>query len=412
MIESKDGIICVRPEVEEPIVEVKRIKLTEEDMTLLKENFKFLEDNLDWFKENSAYWENKCLFEEWYPEWYPIIDLIFPEEDDYYTIEIDNFNTYIKEFKSMKAEDNLLITPKFAYLKVIPNYTEENFEKFDDCWKILTKHKTFVSYQSSCFIPALEVIKEGLYDEERGVFPSYNSEYLVVEYNWEWNLDLKTAKESIIIYKYLLASKFWISFTDENYIEFSQGVEEWGDEDVLEEEYIQDYPIECINDYVEAQMISNPYIRYTLLFRILEYISVSSNHAELLNDVNIKLEEFSWKNIEWTDIKEIVWIIKNKKIANDYIKTLLDIISIESDVDLLPTYIKGKVVDGPVVDIKKLSSFITNTRHKYSHANPNYNNKGNECRDEDVEEFNIFMDRLVQKSIDWYISLDDYLKIK
>ena len=411
MIESEKWVICL--DTEDDNSRPKEIKkLTDKEKELLINSINYLEENCEWFKGHKNDWLYDDLLENWYEEWEKFINLIFPTQDDDFDIDIDEFNNYIEDFKTIKFEKNLIITNKTAYLKVIPNFTEENYSLYmENCLEINTDDNISIYYDEWCFIPWLFIIKEEMYEEDL-IFPTWgDNQYIVINKKWWWNLTFEECRNNIIIYKYLAEVNLWLSFVHDNLF-FNSITREIDDEFILEWDYKIDYPIDCLKDYTEACIITNPQIKYTLLFRVLEYISVSSNHAELLKDVYMKLEEFKWKNIEWTDIKEVVWLIKSKKITGDYIKTLLNFITIESFIDLLPGYIRGEVLDGKNIDIKILADFLTNTRHKYSHAKPNYNNKSFECKDDDIEEFNIFIDKLVQESIGWYTTLDDYLKIK
>lgn len=417
MIESEKWIIDIDTE-NDNLINKKKVQFTEEQKKVLEKNIKYLEDNFEWFNDKNNFDEEwfiynyKELLEHWYDEWNYTLDLCFPTEDDYYNIKVDDFNNYIEEYRYLRFEQNIYLTKKYAYLKILPNFLSEEYESFYfNCWKIKTNTNISISIEESSFIPALDMVQEDWYNEDRWIYPSWNNSYLFIEKEWWNDLTIKECIDNIAIYKYLAETKLGLTLVNDTLL-FDNSENKHDDTFILEWDYIKDYPMDCIKDYIEAKAITNPKVRYTLLFRVLEYISVSSNHAELIENVNTKLKEFEWKSIKWTDIKEIVWIIKSKKITDDYIKTLLDMISIKSFIDLLPTYIKDKVFDGIDIDIKKLSSFLTNTRHRYSHAKPNYNIKEYECKDEDIEEFNIFIDKLVQESIDWYINLDDYLKIK
>ena len=149
----------------------KKIKLTEEKKWILQENIKYLVDNFQWFKElDGEIEEYSWLFEEWYREWDFTIDLYFPAEDDSYNINIYDFNTYIDEYKTLNFVDNIYITNKYAYLKVIPNFTEENYNLYmENCWEVFTSNNISVSYEEWSFIPALDIIQEEGYDEDRWI---------------------------------------------------------------------------------------------------------------------------------------------------------------------------------------------------------------------------------------------------
>ncbi len=370
-------------------------------------NLEYMSEKFEFILEMNENWEFNGVFEDDFDIQNDTIPLFFPEDDTEVNLTLTEFNKYVEDYKTHCFFANCLKAGNTYYLSVNPNISENNYELFYNLWILETSPWIYIKHESESIIPWFKMVEERVYDEDVWIYALMNNHYLCLINNTWKDLWENTIKENFLKFKFLVASKLWITFyEDENQYE---------DYDIsytLEWKDYNEYPIECMQDYVISKNVNTPWIKNLLLFKILEFISITSQHVDLISSIYGELEKFESKELKWTDIKWIIEIIKQKKVSTDYIWSLLKVIDISDIEKLLPEIIYNDIHIDWKIDIKRLSSWLTNTRNKYAHSTPNYNSKERECWDDGIKNFNNFIDKLVLKSIYWYISLEDYLKIK
>lgn len=392
-------------------------KITKEDYDLLIENAKYLEENIDWFKRNPILddiqeFEDFNLDKEMH---FPI-----PDWDDYADYHVDDFNNWVKEYKTLRKNGKFLITDYYVFLKVERDFSNiDSMEAFYNAPDFLEISWYNIRFEEGSLIPTLYMLNEGHYNDDYWIYVNNNQFYLVIETKWN-NLSNKELEKLFMTFRFLFSSKFHIDFIEDksdynlfllwSMIDYDEIIDEWFNDlnKDWEIERHYEYPYECLVDYVESRAISNSRVKYILLFRILEYVSVSAQYYDLATDVHSKVSEYSW----FSDLKGIIDIVKSKKKSEDNIKSLIEKLETDNILYKLPKSIQDKINEGK--DSKKaITKFLTKTRNKYSHASPNYSNSEEyECPDSDLEQFLYFVDELVKRSLDWYSIQPEYLKIR
>lgn len=392
-----------------------------EENSLIHANIEYLEGNID-----CCYWD--------YEDWSDMVLVTLPPYPDEHEIEIDIFNEAITQLKTVSYYKDYLITDNYIFLQVNTEITHENCELYDQIWEINIWENISVSYEVDSFLAALIQYKNWYTDKELYIWTHY-----IVLYK-DWPIINADITNYFTLFQFEIAKTLWLSFS--NIIE-SQDIDESliGQEISLQCEWTSEYPMECISDYVEAKKISNKEVKYVLFFRVLEYISVTSESIRYNEAIKPKLIPYIWRELLIEDIQEINSILLRDDIkqytkayykktiseldinkrqnllwwrlyCNYYILSLLQVLDISTILPTLPESIYSDVILQWNIKIEELSEVLSYTRHKYSHATPEYKLKWCECNDEELEQLNYFIDWLVLESIKWYMWLPEDLKVK
>lgn len=408
--------------IEEKLID--SIKYLEDKFTIIKNEF----DNLAWEWEERY---SSILSEIWYKEGInenDILNIPFPMEEDYLEMKVKDFILETNNFRNFKEIDWYLYFNDYVLVPTYINIEDLKHkyyiaEKLD--WVIFNfENKVEISYLSKPYLIWLYNILNDNYDDNYNITPL---NYWL--YGIKINISLLDKSANILNYinsfKFILASKYWINFHDHNVVEnlvtdinnYNE-VEEENEINTLNIIKTIEYIPSCdlLEPYIEAKKILNSEVKYLLYYKVLEYISVTALNKDLVNKLFEQLKELEWKTINWNNIKNIIEIVKNNNKTKDsewMIKILLVLLGLKNDeiINKLPASIYSKVWDNEELNLSILSQYLVRTRNKYIHARPNYTVRENECPNEDIIEFNNFMDGLCINSINWFNSLDEYMKI-
>lgn len=190
-------------------------------------------------------------------------------------------------------------------------------------------------------------------------------------------------------------------------------------DDLLEKQY-SIFPLltgkgmeELIRIYNRTLSVNN--LDYIILCftQVIEYIAPTVAREKLNSDVMQKLSSPNVFNPDARYIIELQRIYEiNDKYKNDkeLIKLAIDkVLDIDEIKDILPNFIykfKAKQADissslrGEISS--KLASAISDTRNQIAHAKANYQCKGNECPEEQKEQFVGVLSIIARQAVRWF----------
>lgn len=344
----------------------------------------------------------------------------FPEDeymDQPYSIE--DFLKYTDYIENLQQTDDSTVTCG----KIRQTIIDVDRYKFDYLVPNLVFQSEYISMQiiEDPFLIGLIASKEGLYNEDFGVYPC--SSYMAVELEYKTERKLSKMDEDTLIKSFLyhIASQSGVSIKVGKLIDWEDltGEEKQQEGKPLTTSDLIPYT-DAMEYYVNALSIENNEIKYLYFYKIIEFFSPLVSKKRSYELLNLKLDALSIKNRDHTYLESIFKLtreyevsLKDRELAYTALNECIDIIEI---FEYLPDPIKvrlskkinfkkeeySRLTVDKISELKKeLGIILYDTRNNIVHAKSNYRQTGNECSIEDMEDMNEFISKLCHCLIVW-----------
>jgi len=358
------------------------------------------------------------------------ISIILPRTEHEEEITINELIDIVENAEKGKIIDNYKFENKNMTLIRVQSYDYEKLEVFDNYHGIEKLSHTVlykdIKYDISIDINVTEFGLRIVIDDEFSKYlPPLLDEYFIKISSKETinNCDVEEIYNAFIFEVY---STFGIEFDilprpKIEHLELNNYYESIGTTEDGEEEF---YPnirkLELGNGldelyklYNSTIAIPNPEAQILYFSKVIEYVSQTVINKELINTTLNKLSTREALNPGADFVIELSSIFdKNKSYKKDYeaynitINTCCDIFSIKK---YAPTYLKKLSEIDIYSDQQKLlnayvelSKAISDTRNQIAHAKTNYNRKGMECPENELEEFSLMMKVISEQIVRWF----------
>lgn len=194
----------------------------------------------------------------------------------------------------------------------------------------------------------------------------------------------------------------------------------------------QDYTLNSIEEYnegiklfIEAREAPTPELELFGLYRVFEFFAPIVSRLELYKQLEQKLKDPKVFNPDRQYLESIVELIQNAKNEDrdrEQIKLVfVTTVNILHIVGLTPQSIRPAnwphKIDNTTTKLvlddlnKAIADSLVSTRNRIAHAKSNYVPKSNECPNQDILQFNIFLKKAAAQVIRWYNQLPAYEKV-
>lgn len=312
-------------------------------------------------------------------------------------IRIDNSSVRCGRYRQtiVKEEDNCLLYSSFPTL-----YT-------DNCK---------LSIKNVPFLIGIIAIKEGFYWDDMGIhaFSSYSA--IELEYLGEKRMSMVEENEMIDRYLYYVSSRYSFSVSIGTFVVWSEIETDKTNNNIIHLEDIPAYT-KAMNYYIEALASLNQNVRFLAFYKVLEYFSPMVSKKDYYEVMNKRLDAMNVIGRSYEDLNEVFELAKkyekSQKDSEIPITILSNCVDVETLFVFLPNSIQLRLkknnglrkedgINSKIDEVRKeLSSILYSTRNNIVHAKSNYQKTGFECSEEDMEEMNVFMDKLCQCIIVW-----------
>lgn len=351
------------------------------------------------------------------------IEIGFPDEYDRIEYSIEDFWKYTADLEKIESIGDSTVRNS-SIRQTILDVDEFDYEKYNINQYGLETSDYVIRIISNPILIGLFASREGLCDDNYGITPC--SMYFAVEIEYLNSNKLILEDENKIINRFLffVSSRINISvrigefFTmpDDYYEEYDKGVK---NQSIININDIPEYTL-AMQYYVDALSISNNEIKYLYFYKIIEYFSPLVSKKKSYELLNQKLDTMYVKNKDHKYLESIFQLtrshdisVRDKELANT---VLCECIDISELFEYLPMTIKNRLVkkikfkiedlnklkSDKILDIKKeLGTYLYSTRNSIVHAKSNYELKGNECLESDLDDINVFMSKICYCLIVW-----------
>lgn len=344
----------------------------------------------------------------------------FPEEwdEDNSDYSIEDFLDYTEDLENIKVIDNhSVISGKIrqTILDVNDYYYEHLVPQI-----VFKTDSLSMRIIHNPFLIGIIASRDNKYDEDFGIYPC--SDYMAIEIRYKElpnnneNQNIELIKKSL----YYIASKYDLPISIGQFISWDDITDEEPPQDIIvDESYLLPYS-SAMDLYIKALTIDNADIRYLHFYKIIEYFSPIISKKYSYEQLNQRLDTIhvGGRSHEYLDsifklTKQYEVSLKDSELAFTVLSECIDILTL---FELLPDKIQKKISKDCRFEIKnittlksvevseikkKIGNILYATRNSIVHAKSNYNNTGNECPYEDLEQLNVFMSALCKCLIIW-----------
>lgn len=343
----------------------------------------------------------------------------FPDEWDtdnsYYPIE--DFMRYTENLDDIKVIDNHSVISGNIRQTII-HFNEYYYEHLVPEIKFETD-KYSLEIVSNPFLIGIVASRDGIYNEDFGVFPCSNYKAVEIVYKGE-----KRCEEDDIMFikscLYYIASKYNVPMTIGSF---------WTWDDITDEQNNESLTIgksalipycQAMDYYIEGLTIEKADIKYLHFYKIIEYFSPIVSKKTSYERLNNRLDALQVIERDYEYLESIFNLakqhqisLKDKELANTVLNECIDIALLFT---FLPKGVQksiSKVCHFEIKDIANLSPTIIEgikkeiagilyaTRNSIVHAKSNYTVTGKECPEEELEQLNEFMMKLCECLFVW-----------
>lgn len=373
------------------------------------------------------------------------ITIAFPDEPEYIDYSIDDFLNYTEDIASInKVDDSTVRSSKIV--QTILSGVHAFLPNIDSLEKEVVENEGYtISIQTKPFLIGLISTKEGLFEDDYGIYPC--TEYTVVEivYKEIENIldresEIRIIKEFIfyLSHKYLTPIQLGEFFNFEvrsAYDDFADDIEQDANE-VVEVKRITTQSLlkysNLMDMYIEALSVVNDEIRFLQYYKIIEHCSPIVSKMKAYEQLNRKLDLIPFNNRDYRYLDSIFELTREYDISlrdsELAFTVLLECIDIVQLYEFLPESVKKRLsktyqykneaikYDMELVKLNQIkqgiSSVLYATRNSIVHAKSNYTITGDECNSEDLESLNIFISKLCYCLIAWNNRQPEMFRIK
>ena len=347
------------------------------------------------------------------------IFICFPDEWDedncYYSV--DDFLRYTDDLDNILVIDNHSVITGNVRQTII-SVNEYNYDKLVPDLKFETD-KYSLKIISNPFLIGIIASRDGIYNEDFGVFPC--SDYSVVEIAYK--KEERCEEDDIEFIKtclYYIASKYNVPISIGEFRSWSDLTDEENDDTIIVGSSELIPYCRAMDYYIDGLSIEKEDIKYLHLYKIIEYFSpiVSKKFSyeqlnKMLDALQVVERNFEYLESIFKLTKQYEVSLKDKELANTVLKECVDIVLL---FQFLPDRIQKIISKSCHFDIKNITSLSSSiiedikkeiadvlyaTRNSIVHAKSNYTFTGKECPEEDLGQLNEFMIRLCDCLFVW-----------
>lgn len=365
------------------------------------------------------------------------ICLDFPDDQEVFGIEPEPFLEYMREIKTLRRVDGVIVRTDHIIQATISS-TRVGFTSFEEA---ITSY-TFggdgidVSIIKQPFLVGVLNAKEGRYNEDFGFGAC--EPYTAIEIRIEEGIDEPNVNELIERICFYLTDKTGAAvypwegpdfkelddIMSEEYDEDEEYEDETSPEDENENVELSSLPhfSPLLKMYRQAKEANDPEIQFLQYYKMIEYVSPVVAKSVAYEHLNKRLDMLPRISRDHKYLDSIL------AVARKYDKGLRDdtlaLAAIENCVDVVPLYdmlpkrmlkkVKGTLklqkdtlTDEDINDEqlmglqKQIAGILYSTRNSIVHAKSNYEETGNELKEDELVEANDMMDVIAHSIINW-----------
>lgn len=276
---------------------------------------------------------------------------------------------------------------------------------------------------------ALIILINGLVHPIVGLPEFFSNAFLIIGANGNKQLEL----QAISALQFELLTTYGIEFEMEKI-----DLMIWDDDDLEEFESFEERAEKVVNTfklreslsfdigmemYRTAIEIDDTEFRLLSLYKIIEYYSPIAFRQSALELMRKKLDSPRVLNPDGEFLESIISLVNSlevKRRDRELIKSVFfNCVDIVDLYEFLPNFLKQKIKNKVTYHTKRserdkaigiVSDCLYATRNMVAHAKSNYETSGDECPDEELDDFNYFLIHLAERVIKWYCRLPEYKK--
>lgn len=347
------------------------------------------------------------------------IYIAFPRDEYMETpLSISDFFLYTEKIDSLKQIDSSTVRSDNIRQTIISN--NDSFYNLPIQGRWITTDDYLINIVENPFYIGLIAAKEGIYNEDFGVYACSSYHAIEIVYLTDNRLSEEDEFRLISQLLFALSHKFNDSIAINEYLDWAE-LDEKTSRVHDENNNIQDILIpysSAMDIYIEALSINNNEIRFLYFYKIVEYYSpivAKKTSYELLNQkldvLSISRRDHKYLDSIFDLTRRYDLSIRDKELA---FTILINCIDIAELYQFLPESIRiniGKIFQFQDINIlneekrlsviKKIANILYSTRNSFVHAKSNYFLTGDECKNADIKQLNVFMSKLCYCLIVW-----------
>lgn len=365
------------------------------------------------------------------------ICLDFPDDQEVFGIEPEPFLEYMREIKTLRRVDGVIVRTDHIIQATISS-TRVGFTSFEEA---ITSY-TFggdgidVSIIKQPFLVGVLNAKEGRYNEDFGFGAC--EPYTAIEIRIEEGIDELNVNELIERICFYLTDKTGAAvypwegpdfkelddIMSEEYDEDEEYEDETSPEDENENVELSSLPhfSPLLKMYRQAKEANDPEIQFLQYYKMIEYVSPVVAKSVAYEHLNKRLDMLPRISRDHKYLDSILAVAR--KYDKDLRDDTLALAAIENCVDVVPLYdmlpkrmlkkVKGTLklqkdtlTDEDINDEqlmglqKQIAGILYSTRNSIVHAKSNYEETGNELKEDELVEANDMMDVIAHSIINW-----------
>lgn len=365
------------------------------------------------------------------------ICLDFPDDQEVFGIELEPFLEYMREIKTLRRVDGVIVRTDHIIQATISS-TRVGFTSFEEA---ITSY-TFggdgidVSIIKQPFLVGVLNAKEGRYNEDFGFGAC--EPYTAIEIRIEEGIDEPNVNELIERICFYLTDKTGAAvypwegpdfkelddIMSEEYDEDEEYEDETSPEDENENVELSSLPhfSPLLKMYRQAKEANDLEIQFLQYYKMIEYVSPVVAKSVAYEHLNKRLDMLPRISRDHKYLDSILAVAR--KYDKDLRDDTLALAAIENCVDVVPLYdmlpkrmlkkVKGTLklqkdtlTDEDINDEqlmglqKQIAGILYSTRNSIVHAKSNYEETGNELKEDELVEANDMMDVIAHSIINW-----------
>ena len=368
------------------------------------------------------------------------IRLDFPDDQEVFSIDPEDFLDYMKEINTLRREGDFIVRTDHIIQATISS-ARIGFTSFEDAVTSYSFGADGIAVKviKKPFLVGVMNAKEGHYNEDFGFGAC--EPYTAIEIRLEEGKEEININELIEQICYFLTDKMGVAVYpwegpdfDEMYDtmnEYYDGIDEDDAESDSEDSEDEEVSLDLsslphysllLKMYRQAKEVNDPEIQFLQYYKMIEYVSPIVAKSVAYEHLNKRLDMLPRVSRDHKYLDSIL------SVARKYDKDLRDdslaLATIENCVDVVPLYEmlpkrmlkkvkaslkfqKDTLTDEEITDEqhiglqKQISSILYATRNSIVHAKSNYVPTGNEILDDELADANEMMDVIAHSIINW-----------
>lgn len=337
------------------------------------------------------------------------------EENSHYSVE--DFLRYTKDLNNIQVINNhsvisgntrqtIISLNEYYYDYLVPNL------QFDT-------DKYSLRIVSNPFLIGIIASRDGIYNEDFGVFPCSDYKAVEIIYKKEKGSeedDIKFIKKCL----YHIASRYNVPVSIGKFRTWNDITDEENDDNIIVTASELIPYCQAMDYYIDGLSIEKPDIKYLHLYKVIEYFSPIVSKKTSYEELNKRLDAMQIVERDSEYLESIFRLAKQYEVSLKDKELAFTVLNKCIDVTLLFPYLPENIqktiskschfeignIDSlnssSIESVKKeIADILYATRNSIVHAKSNYTSTGKECSEEHIEQLNIFMSALCECLFVW-----------